>query len=167
MRRLLAIASLVVACSSSGSAGVPALTDPPVATTPAPAWPEGWDLDFCFGIDQLGSAGTHMKAAAEAGSKFDVDGAVKEAEQAASDAGDASDAFSVADRWPPAHSALVYLMSSAENMAKAANLFKLGVQALDTPTIGASNTYQDKATYQLKRATSALEPLISKYGQPC
>ena len=165
MKRLFAIALVVVACSGGG--GAAAIPDPTERPTPKPAWPDGWSSDFCYGLDQLSDAGGHMSAAAEAGQNFDYDGAIEEAEQAATDAGEAFDAFGYADNWAPAHSAIVYLSSASDHAVKAANLFVLGIESIEPSLIEESNAYTEKSTYQLGRAQTSLEALRDKYGAFC
>jgi len=141
---------------------------PEPTSRPAPApWPDGWASEFCYAIDQLGDANGHMLEASNMGAAFDFDGAVEEAEMAAQDAREAGDALAIADEWPPAHSAVVYLSSAAEEMRKAANLLKLGAQSIDVSLIEEAIKHQEKANYQLGRASTAADALIAKYGAPC
>jgi hypothetical protein len=101
------------------------------------------------------------------GSAFDFDGAIEEAEQAATDAGEASDAAAQVDLWPPAHSVAVYLGSAADELEKAANLMVLGLVGVDAATLEEAIKHQEKATYQLGRADTAAESLVAKYGTFC
>lgn len=148
------------------------IADPvtPEPVTPEPVvltWPEGWELEFCYALDQLGDANGHIIAASDAGVAFDFDGAIEEAEQAATDAGEAVDALEIADAWKPAHSTVVYLSSSGSELEKAANLMVLGMQAFDASIIEEAVVHQEKASYQLSRATTSLEALTGKYGAIC
>jgi hypothetical protein len=140
------------------------VTDEPVV---AMTWPEFWNLDFCYAIDQIGDANGHIIEGADRGTSFDYDGAVEEAEQAAQDAREAQDALVVAGQWAPAHSVVVYLSSAADELEKAANLLKLGVQLIDSSMIEKAVKHQEKATYQINRAAPASVILAAKYGAPC
>ena len=164
LKPLLVIALLVAGCSSSGA---PVVALPTATPQPLAPWPEGWDTDFCYAIDQLGDAATHMAAATEAGTNYDLEGAAAEAKQAATDASEAADAIKAASIWPPAYSVVVYLGSAASEEQKAANLVKLGVENVDVSLVEEGVKHQEKATYQLGRAAAAADALTSTYGKPC
>ena len=75
MRRLLAIAFLVTACSSSsggvGSGSVPAATEVPL-TTAAP-WPAAYEDKVCSALVQLEGAGDDLVELAAAAEELDVE----------------------------------------------------------------------------------------------
>jgi hypothetical protein len=152
---------------SGSAAGQTDPTERPTPTSTLPPWPEGWDFELCYAIDQLGDANGHILEASTKGEAFDFDGAIEEAEQAATDAGEASDAAAMVDLWPPAHSVAVYLGSAADEIERAANLMVLGMQLVDASVINEAITHQEKATYQIGRANTAAEALVAKYGGFC
>lgn len=64
-----------------------------------------------------------------------------------------------APTWAPGKSVVVYLGGATDHLRKAANLFKAGIKALDAGTLRAANDEIDASTYQLKRATTAVDGL--------
>lgn len=171
---LILIAIVVaVALVNMGDHGTPATegqieptpTPPPAA--PAAAWPDDYQAGVCAAGTIIVGLADHYSALQRAAEALDLASVSAESASIADEARQAQDALAGVPSWGPGNDLVRQLNAAASNIRKAANMYQIGVAALDPSEIEAGTTVMNRANGQVEKATSDLTTLSVEYGFSC
>jgi hypothetical protein len=168
MRRILAIAMLVAACSSGSGEGdatvAPTITVAPVTAAP---WPAAYQDDVCSALVQMQGAGEDLVELSAAAEDLDIERVSLMAYAASGYFAGIQATLIDTPSWAPGDLLVDRLREIAEEGLAATELIDEGATELDAKTVERGSAQLMRITPLIESASAAIDGLMRNRGFSC